>query len=406
MPNDHDPNIQYRRLNPDELLSFAALINLAFPLNLSEAEAREKIAGGGYDCDVIYGAVNENGRVLAGMQAYPYTSWFDGHRVPMSGIAYVASAPETRRQGNIRKIMGKIFEDAYENGVVFSHLYPFSHDYYRKFGYEHCGAAKRYTLPVAPARRLKSCGAAHEFVKGGPVRGRLIEVYEAFASRHNAMISRTEKGWEQEGWSKVLDISPFGPDRLFYWTDAGGEVKSWARFRRENKEMRISDLVWADHEAMLGILQFMGMFEGSAEKLVYTASPEFIPELYWNNLYEIGVENIWLGMSRVVNAKRALELMKKPAGEGGFVIRVADALAKWNDNTYAVGYGAGGCTVRTAGTGVEPDAEVTERALAQMVLGVYGFDQIALRDDVRVNGNTETLRQVFRRKNVFITDYF
>jgi len=394
-----NPKIEYRHLTPDEKLYLERLQGFVFSFTPDEKDIREKIAKNEYKCDGTYGAVDGRGRILAGMEVVPYTMWFDGHKVPMGGIGGVASVPESRRQSNIRRVFEKVFEDMRENGTVFSHLYPFSHDFYRKFGYEHCGGAKRYTLPVAPARRLKNLGSAHEYIKGDAVRGKLTEVYEAYASRHNAMVSRSEASWD-----KIFDMPLFGADRLYYWADAEGEVKAWAKFKKENDEVRISDIAWADHESMLGILQFIGMFEGAAGKMVITASPEFIPEIYWNNLYEINTENSWLGMSRVVDARRVLELMKKPEREGKFTIKVEDGFAKWNDNTYEVEFGGGDCAVKTVAHGA--DIEVTERALAQMALGVYGLEEISRRDDVRVNGNAQTLGEVFCRKNVLLADFF
>ena len=394
-----------RKLTPDEILQLVSLQSFVFQFIPDEAKIREKIGSGKLSGDVTYGAVDQNGRVLAGMKVYPYSMWFDGHVVPMRGIAGVASAPEYRRRGNIRRIFAKVLEDAYESGAVFSHLYPFSFEYYRKFGYEHCGAAKRYTLPVAPARGFRQTGAAHAFAADDPARGRLIEVYEAFASRHNLMLSRAETGWEQEGWDKVLDVPLFGTHRVYYWTDASGAVKSWARFRKDGGELRISDLVWTDQESMLGILQFLGMFDGAAEKLVLTASPELVPELYWNEAYA-GVAYDWLGMSRVVNVRRALELMRKPGGEGRFSVRVLDDFAGWNSGVYEVEYGGGECAVKVSEKALGADVEVPERALVQMILGVYGFEQTSRKSDVSVNGNARTLEKVFCGKNVLITDHF
>jgi predicted acetyltransferase len=284
---------------------------------------------------------------------------------------------------------------------VFSHLYPFSHDYYRKFGYEPIGSVKKYTLPLEPARKLKNNGAAYEFIKGDGARNKLIEVYESYASRHNVMLSRSENRWNE-----VFDVKLFGPDRLYYWKDRNGDIKSWVKFKKDGGIMEIRDIAWIDHESMLGILQFMGMFEGAAEKMRLRASPEFVPELYWNNLYDTWVENEWLGMNRVVDAKRALELMKKPDCDGKFTIKVMDKFAKWNNNTYIVEYGGGDCSVKTADAGVSADVETSELALVLMVFGVYDFEQVAKKDDVCVNGNIETLKQAFVKKPILIADYF
>ena len=390
---------EYRKVTPEEKLHVSRWQSIVFSFNLDEKEIREKIAKGEYKSDNTYGAIDENGRIIAGMDVIPYVMWFDGQKVAMYGIGGVASAPESRRQGNIRGIFEKAFCDIYEKGAVFSHLYPFSHDYYRKFGYEHVGRAIKYTLSLGPARKLKNNGSAYEFIKGDVAKDKIIEVYETYASRHNNMISRT-----QERWNEILDVNLFGAERLYYWKDAKNNIKSWAKFKKNGNIIEIQDISWTDHESMLGILQFIGMFEGAAEKMSLAASPEFIPELYWNNLYDIQTENKWLGMNRVVNAKHALELMKKPSNPGKFTIKIVDKFASWNNNTYAVEFGGNDCAVKT--TDSSADVETSELALVHMIIGVYDFEQIAHRDDVCVNGNIQTLKQVFYKKPLLIADYF
>ena len=395
-------HIEYRQVTPEEKMHVTRIQSIVFGGHPNEQEIRDQIAKGEYDSENIYGAIDETGRVLAGMEVLTYIMWFDGHKVPMYGIGGVASLPESRRQGNVRKIFEKVFDDIYEKGAVFSHLYPFSYDYYRKFGYEHAGSVRRYKLPLENARKLKNNGTAHEFVKGydnsDEVRGKLIEIYEAYASRHNMMVSRNE-----DRWNGVFKVALFGADRLYYWRDTSGEIKSWVKFKKEGDTMQVHDIAWLDHESMLGILQFMGMFDGAADSLRITASPEFIPDLYWNEIYDIEEERATMGMNRVVDAKRALELIKKD-GEGKFKIKVVDDFAGWNNNIYAVEYGSGECAVKTGADNA--DIEVSARALMQMVLGMYGLEQIAYRADVQVNANMQTLAGIFCKKNVLLADYF
>jgi predicted acetyltransferase len=213
------------------------------------------------------------------------------------------------------------------------------------------------------------------------------------------MLSRSPKSWDH-----VLNINLYGTTKLYYFADGGGNICSWAKFKRNGNTLEIFDIAWEGREGMMGILQFMGMFEGAAENLAFTASPEFVAELYWNNLYDIRIETNWLGMNRVVDAKRMLELLKKPEGEGKFTIKDNDRFAAWNNNTYAVEYGGGECRVETADAGA--DVEVSEHALVHMALGVYEFEQVAKRDDVQLFGNAETLKKAFCKKPVLITDHF
>ncbi len=396
--------IEYRVVTPEEKLHVARQQRVSFPFppfDFNETDIRNKIAKGEYKSDNTYGAIGENGRVLAGMDVLPFKMWFDGQKVSMFGISGVVSFPESRRQGNVRNMFLAAFEDMYEKGATFSHLFPFSYDYYRQFGYEHCGLANKYTLPIATARKLHNNGTVHEFIEGDSVRDKLIEIYEKYASRHNIMISRSE-----ECWITVFSVSLFSHDRLYYWANSNNDIKAWVKFIRVVDKIIISDIVWTDHESMLGILQFIGMYEGVVEKMVFRSSPEFIADLYWNELNQVTTEAAWLGMSRVINAERALELMKKPNEDGKFVIKITDSLAKWNNNLYKVEYGGGQCMVTTGEEASGADIEVTERTFTQMILGVYELKRLADKGCTRINGNAETLEKVFLKKPLLLTDIF
>jgi predicted acetyltransferase len=396
---------EYRKVTPEEKLHIARQQSISFYPHMrsapDEEEIRARIAGGEYISDNTYGAVDSNGRVLAGMEALPFLMWYDGQKVPMVGIGGVVSLPENRRQGHIKNIFMKIFKDAYDKGDVFSHLYPFSYSFYRRFGYEHCGAAIRYTLPLAPARKLKNDGTAHEFIRGDAAREALINVYESYASRHNLSIFRSEKTWND-----VFDVSLFSLDRLYYWRNAEQQVAAWVKYKRENETIMISDIAWSDHAGMLGILQFIGMYEGAAKKLSFRSSPECAAGLYWDELYDIETEPFWQGMNRVINAQRALEMMQKPEEPGAFAVKITDEFAPWNSGVYTVQYGGGDSVVTKSISGADPDMETAETAFTQMILGVYDLQQLVRCGAVRVNSRENMLYKVFVKKPLLITDMF
>ena len=239
-----------------------------------------------------------------------------------------------------------------------------------------------------------------EYVKGNDVRGRLIEIYDLFASRHNVMFSRSQKRWDD-----FFDVPYFNMTQIFYWKDPQGEIKALVKLKRNDKTMEIADIAWVDYEGMIGIIQFIGMYEGAADKFAFNSSPEFVPELLFGNLYEVGIEPAWIGMNRIINAKRAFELMKKPKGKGKFSVKLTDGFASWNNGTYSVEYGGGDCKVDMSNSS-SADIETNERALAQLILGIYDFNTTSRRNDVVVNGNAETLSSVFVKKPLHLTDHF
>jgi len=395
--------MDYRKVTPEEKVYIHRLQSLAFNFSVSETEVREQITKGEYHSDHTYGAVTEAGQVVAGMDATPYSMWFDGRKASMVGIGGVVSAPENRRSGNVRGILRKVFDDAYESGVVFSHLYPFNFDYYRQFGYEHLGRAVKYRLPPGPARALKQTGRAAEYLSAAApaeLTQKIKDVYETFASRHNVMISRGE-----DKWNRLLKTTLFGGDRLYYWMDENGEPRAWVTLEKTKDQLTIKEKAWADHRAMLGILQFLGMYEGSVPKMEITPGPELAAELYWPDLYAVEAEKSFnLGMNRLLNVASALTLLKKPSSQGQVIIQVHDSFAAWNEKRFLVEYAAGEGAVSE--THRSPDLELTQGILMLLVLGVYEPQLILDRQDVQTFGNQEGICELFPPKKIFIDDFF
>lgn len=57
-------------------------------------------------------------------------------KIKMAGIGNVATYPEYRRQGDVRRLFTRMSQELYENGTVLSYLAPFNRQFYRNFGYE------------------------------------------------------------------------------------------------------------------------------------------------------------------------------------------------------------------------------------------------------------------------------
>ena len=77
-----------------------------------------------------------NDKLMGGMILLDYQTRIGDKWLPLTGIGGVATLPEYRRAGVIRGIFKHILPRMYENGIAISGLYPFSHAFYRKFGYE------------------------------------------------------------------------------------------------------------------------------------------------------------------------------------------------------------------------------------------------------------------------------
>jgi predicted acetyltransferase len=111
-------------------------------------------------------------------------------------------------------------------------------------------------------------------------------------------------------------------------------------------------------------------------------------------------------MTRVVNVKAALELMRKPPREGEYVIEVEDKNISANSRKYLVRFGKEGS--RVSATTRKPDISCDMLTLSQLVTGYRSLENAMYtrQEGLEVNGNVELLKSVFTLRPQHITEYF
>ena len=88
------------------------------------------------ETDQHWGAFDDDGTLMAHIINNQFISNLDGTQVRNGGIGAVSTLPEYRMEGGVKEIFKVLLPHAYADGEVISTLYPFSHAFYRKFGYE------------------------------------------------------------------------------------------------------------------------------------------------------------------------------------------------------------------------------------------------------------------------------
>jgi len=128
-----------------------------------------------------WGAFDENGKLLSGLLVSPAEIMINGKPVKAGLIGAVATLPEFRNARCVRKIFDKIMPYMKDKGMVYSLLYPFSFQFYRKFGYEHAYVRNRATFPISELSHYQypdnvmACDGAHMWTD-------FSKVYDVFSN--------------------------------------------------------------------------------------------------------------------------------------------------------------------------------------------------------------------------------
>jgi predicted acetyltransferase len=353
--------------------------------------------------------VFEKAKLLAGMYEIDYLMRFDGHNVKMSGISGVGTLPEERRIGHIRHIFEKLLPQARENGVVFSNLCPFSHDFYRKFGYEIACARKNITIPTGDLSEIKSTGHFIHILPGDDT-SLLAQVHSAYISDINHGIHRDY--WPDNlAWKLFTREDPYTSGKYLYlWKDENGDPRSYIQYKDIMEEgehnMSITELAFIDKKGLYGALGIIGGLSAQFENLKWMM-PTFIDASdFTGDAWSLEQKINPRDMTRVVNVKTALELMRCPKSDGEYVIEVEDECIKTNSGKYLVQFGEQGSKVLVTKKNADITCDIL--TLSQLVTGYRSLENAmySRREGLEVYGNLETLKAVFTERPQHITEYF
>lgn len=388
--------MEIRRIKREEMLDAFKVRTIAFSFrDYSEEEKKRQIAEMSEErLRVEWGCFTDDGKLTAAVRNNRFTAWYDGNIVRMGGIGGVASLPEHRYGGAIKSIMRALLTSAREEGETLSALYPFSHEFYRKFGYEMCLPEHEYEFPATLIADYKHKGWARRMEEGDSIEP-LREIYRAFAAKYNLMVDRADdKYFIGEPYVAHQATMLLGDERgaraYLYYGD---------EFMDDGKRLRVHDCAFLDANGFQMILGFLSRMSAGYRSICMQL-PEDIPlGAMAPRPYELQKRTRYRVMARVTHVGRALTMLKRPVGST-FTIRVTDDFLPENTGVYQVSDAGAVRTEESA------DLEVSVQALALLAVGTLDLDGALFRRDVRLNANADTLRRVFVRKPAYIAEDF
>ena len=404
--------LEVRRIKADEVTEADKIGTIAFHgrRDYTKEEAPDPFAEPHY---WTWGAF-ENGKMTSKIIEIPYVMRFDGNDAKMSGIGGVSTLPEARQGGKIRSIFEALLKDAYAGGVVFSCLAPFSHQFYRRFGYELCCTRKEMRVPIHEFFPLKSDGVFEQIFPGGDTSG-LKTVHESYIVDKNHAIRRDF--WPDDiAWRDFTRQDPYNTGWYIYLLRdrSNGAPRGYIKFQHrraaEGSEINVRELLFLDRKALYALLAFAGSLSAEIREFVWVMpgfiDPSDFAEVAWNVKQRLMPQD----MTRIVNVKAALELMRRPEGEGSYVIETEDPIIPENNGRWLVEFGPEGGLEgsRVSLTNKAADLVCELPALAQLITGYRTLESLMLTSRLRVEarGDARLLHKVFTLRPQHLTENF
>ena len=417
--------MEIRPIKPEEKILKDKIQSIAFLYKEDFEKKKEDLTQLNVGFETGRAAFEDSGKMCSCLDLIPFHVSFDGSLVPMGGIGGVASLPEEREKKYIKNIFSYVLQEMYDKGYVFSYLYPFSHKYYRIFGYELNMTNIRYSIPVSAFRQFEQTGTLKLYTNDlNPHE--IMAIYEEYINDKNLTVVRTEKLWK-----RFLEKDPYKDNvYLYVWCNRHGEARGYIQFYIEKQadgknSMHIHELIWLNRDAFQGILSFIGVLTAQMEIVIWN-SPYYVNLLpLFHESYDIKMEIMTYGMNRIVNVEKALKLMSLPANSGEITLDIRDEFFPINSGSYRIrwenetrtvektqaqSFLTQGQTDQVSGLALQAtdqaDLCCDVQALSQLLTGFASIDELKLADRVDIKKNEQLLSLIFTKKKLFINNYF
>ena len=353
----------------------------------------------------LRGVFDDDGTLLGGMWMIEMNCRFEGHNCPFLGIGGVVTDPAERRRGAIRQIFEEGLPRLRKEGFVFSALYPFSHVFYRKFGYE-LGIVKRMAkfAPSSLRENLHRAASIKRILPDEPDGG-MKEIYTKYIAGKNLSVIRDDHHWkslrsgtpwENLKYTYVLYNEENEP--MAYWV--GSMVKG-----DEGATLTIADMAYTCREGMESIFS---MFRTMNEVgTIRTLVPQDMPLRYMmRDPYDLHEELNCGGMIRVMDVEKALAMLPAPALRGGCTVEVSDLQIPENNGRFIIT--GDGEKLTVSRTEKAPDLKCTINGLSALVVGTLNFQGCldAGLAELTNEANKRFMAELFHLRQQHLHNYF
>ena len=246
--------MEMKQLSAADYEEIFALSQFAFQYELSEAAFAAKEAEA--KRHIIWGMMND-GRLAAKMHLIPLSCYIHGRKFEVGGVSSVATWPEYRRQGLVKKLLYHGLKQMKQDGQTISFLHPFSVPFYRKYGWELTFTEKQYTIPVEKMRgSWDASGYVRRTQRDIPL---LDQIYTAYAKNFTGMILRDEKWWEQ----RVLKDKPHSA--IAY--NEKNQPEGYVLYEVKANTFTVKDMAYASANGWKLLLQFIANHDSMIEQV-------------------------------------------------------------------------------------------------------------------------------------------
>lgn len=274
----------------------------------------------------IWGYMVE-GELAAKLHIIPFTCFIAGQAYKMGGINAVATWPEYRRQGLVKKLLHHSLTEMKASGQTISFLHPFSIPFYRKYGWELAFSNCHTTIPI---EILKQAWDVDGYVRRTNAKLNILQsLYTKYAKHKTGMLNRDEHWWKHH----VLK----DPVEIVVAYDANGNAEGYLIYNVQENVLRVNEMVDCTLNAKKLLLQFMANHDSMVREVsMIVPSKDNLTLLIADPTFEQYIRPHF--MARIVDVYGFLNdyLFQESALSDPLFLHIQDEFFTVNSGTYEI----------------------------------------------------------------------
>lgn len=344
--------------------------------------------------------LHSSGGMAGGLALIPMGQWWGGQRVPMTGIASVGIAPESRGTGAALALLQQMLRELYGAGVPLSALYPATQRLYRKVGYEQGGTHNKWSIAPAEIQMRERLLPAQAV--GSIDIATFAELQQQHGSRNNGHLDRHPAIWQ--GVLKPEENQPLYAYLIGARDRPQGYVIFQQRRSSQGTKLYIRDWAVLSAEAGKSLWTFLADHRSQIDHVYWQgAAVDPLTLLLPEQPHKLESSITWL--LRIVNVRSSLEKRGYPAHTTAELhLSVQDDLLPENTGNFILSVSQGQGSVTPGGTGA---MQLSIRGLAALYAGLYTPEQLRLLGFLEASEATlQTATQIFAGASPWMNDFF
>lgn len=271
--------------------------------------------------DNTFGLFSESGLLKSSLSIYPRKMYSQGMHYESMGIGHVATRPEYRMEGNMKKLLQYVLNYGYENNYDIGMLYPYKYELYKGSGFRIGEYSQRIEIALDKFICKEEKGKLIKFTKNKQ---------DIVNELHLKYIQYIEAGDMDDPSFLEKDC---GRIFRYFWVNGNEKIKSYIEFIvDDNQSINIEKFFFFDDEGIQGMLGILSSLAERYNKLIWE-----IP--YGINIYEYisGVENVLIQnkvkmLVRIINLEGLIS--KIVYNYKDIVINVTDGIIQNNNGNF------------------------------------------------------------------------